>query len=311
MHQRSRIAASLLLACSLVACGGGDGGDPPGSGQVSLSITDAPIDDASSVVIQFSGVAFKREGADPETVQTLTPSPRQLDLLEYQQGRAALLLDGVTLPAGTYEWIRLIVDNQPAVRDSYITLVNGNECELRVPSGAESGLKMNRGFTLPADGSVALTIDFDLRKSIHAPPGQRGTAPDCSQAYLMRPTLRLVDDANVGAIAGTVDSTLVTAECLPNVYIYTGANIVPDDLEDAAAASDIDPLTVAAVEVENGSTAYRYHAAFLPPGDYTVAFTCSDDDPTVDDVLTFLTPQNVSVQPNLIGSVNFTPPPGA
>lgn len=310
MHQIYRIAMSLLLASALVACGGGDGGpDPEPTGRVSLGITDAPIDDATSVVIQFSGVAFKREGSAPETVQNLTPSPRQLDLLQYQQGRAALLLDGVTLPAGRYEWVRLIVDNEPNVRDSFITLTTGAECELRVPSGAESGLKLNRGFTLPADGSAALTIDFDLRKSIHAPPGQRGSTPDCTQAYLMRPTLRLVDSANVGAIAGTVDSTLVTADCLPNVYIYAGAGIVPDDLEEVGPAPDVDPLVVAPVEVENGSVAYRYHAAFLPPADYTVAFTCGDDDPTADDVLTFLTPQNVTVQANLIGQVNFTPPP--
>ena len=44
------------------------------------------------------------------------------------------------------------------------------------------------------------------------------------------------------------------------------------------------------VNIENGSTGYRYHAAFLPPGPYTVAFTCSDDDPTLDDTLTFLPP---------------------
>ena len=86
------------------------------------------------------------------------------------------------MPAGDYEWIRLIVDNEQDVRDSYVVLTSGEECELRVPSGAESGLKLNRGFTLPADGSVALTIDFDLRKSIHAPPGQQGAAAAAPRA---------------------------------------------------------------------------------------------------------------------------------
>jgi Domain of unknown function (DUF4382) len=312
MRQIFRVAVLVFLtSIMIVACGGGGGGgsDPSGTGHLTLGITDAPIDNATSVVIQFSGVAFKRMGAEPETVQGLTPSPRHLDLLQYQQGHAALLLDGVTLPAGSYEWIRLMVDNQSGVRDSYITLNDGSECELRIPSGAESGLKLNRGFTLPADGSVALTIDFDLRKSIHAPPGQKGTGAGCTQGYLMRPTLRVVDSANVGAIAGTVDSALVVAGCLPNVYIFSGANVVPDDIEDVGATPDVDPLVVAAVAVENGSTAYQYHAAFLPPGDYTVAFTCSDDDPTDDDVLTFVTPQNTTVQQNLISTVNFVPPP--
>lgn len=295
-----------LLLFALVGCGGGD--DPARNGRVDLSVTDAPIDDASSVVVQFKGVAFKREGESAEVVRDLTPSPRQLDLLEYQEGRAALLLDNVELPAGRYEWIRLIVDNEPNVRDSYIVLTNGQECELRVPSGAESGLKLNRGFELPADGSAALTIDFDLRKSIHAPPGQQGSTPDCTQAYLMRPTLRVVDDANVGAIAGTIDSELVPEDCLPKVYVFSGGDVVPDDLEEAPAAGDVDPLLVAGVTIENGSTSYGYRAAFLPPGAYTVAFTCSDDDPTEDDELMFAEPQVVTVQNNLIATADFAPP---
>jgi hypothetical protein len=295
-----------MILFALAGCSGGDGGSD--TGRMSVSVTDAPVDDASSVVVQFGGVAFKREGEAPEVVQNLSPSPRQLNLLEYQEGRAALLLDGVTLPAGRYEWVRLIVDTQQNVRDSYIVLTTGEECELRVPSGAESGLKLNRGFTLPADGSVALTIDFDLRKSIHAPPGQQGTTEECTQGYLMRPTLRIVDNANVGAIAGTIDSALVTDECLPKVYVFSGGGVTPDDLEESGGASDVDPLVVTNVDVQNGATSYTYRAAFLPPASYTVAFTCDDDDPTDDDVLTFLPPQTVAVQNNLISSANFAPP---
>jgi hypothetical protein len=301
---RAAISAAFSMML-LTACGGGDGEE---TGRLSLAVTDAPVDEASSVVVQFSGVAFKRAGADAETVQNLTPSPRQLDLLQYQGGRAALLLDGVTLTAGEYEWIRLIVDNEPGVRDSYIELIGGEECELRVPSGAESGLKLMRGFTLPADGSVALTVDFDLRKSIHAPPGQ--SSGDCAVGYLMRPTLRLVDDANVGAIAGSVDSELITEECLPKVYVFSGSGVTPDDLEEAAGA-DADALVVASVAIENGSTAHAYHAAFLPPGPYTVAFTCGDDDVAADETLVFTGAQNVTVQTNLIATADFAAAPSS
>jgi hypothetical protein len=307
MRSQMRTTATTLIILGLAACGGGDGGSA-GNGRLTLSVTDAPVEDAASVVVQFSGVAFKRAGAPAETVQNLIPAPRQLNLLEYQEGRAALLLEGVTLPAGDYEWIRLIVDNQPNVADSYMILKTGEECELRVPSGAESGLKLNRGFTLPAAGSIALTIDFDLRKSIHAPPGQRGSTPTCTQAYLLRPTLRIVDDANVGAIAGTIASALVPAECKPKVYVYTGTGIIPDDIEESVEPNDVDPLVVATVPVISGSSSYSYRAAFLPPAAYTAAFTCGDDDPTSDDVLTFLSPQTVTVQSNLISTVNFAPP---
>lgn len=300
---RAAIPTAISMMMLLSACGGSGGGGE--TGRLSLGVTDAPVDEASSVVVQFSGVAFKRAGSAPEVVQNLTPSPRQLDLLQYQGGRAAVLLDGVTLPAGDYQWIRLIVDNAPDVRDSYIVLTGGEECELRVPSGAESGLKLMRGFTLPADGSVALTVDFDLRKSIHAPPGQRSGA--CAVGYLMRPTLRLVDDANVGAIAGSVDSALIAEECLPKVYVFSGNAVTPDDLEETTGA-DADPLVVASVAVENGSTAHPYRAAFLPPGPYTVAFTCDDDDAAADETLVFTGAQSVTVQANLIATADFAAP---
>ena len=58
-------AWTTLLAsmCVLVAACGGGGGNEDGTGTLSLAVTDAPVDDAQAVVIQFSGVAFKREGA--------------------------------------------------------------------------------------------------------------------------------------------------------------------------------------------------------------------------------------------------------
>ncbi len=123
----------------------------------------------------------------------------------------------------------------------------------------------------------------------------------------MRPTLRIVDDANVGAIAGDVDSELVGEACQPKVYIFSGEGVEPDDVEEAGDESDVDPLVVADVAIENGATAYRYHAAFLPPGPYTVAFTCDEDDPAADDVLEFLSPQNVTVHANVISDVDFAP----
>lgn len=299
-------SACVLLSALLAACGGGGDGGGEDTGIVRLSVTDAPVEDATSVVVQFRAVAFKREGSAPERIESIGSSPLQIDLLQFQEGRAAVLLDGITLPAGRYQWIRLIVDYEPNVRDSYLTLTSGAECELRVPSGAESGLKLIGGFTLPADGSVALTVDFDLLKSIHAPPGQRGSGLDCTQGYLMRPTLRLVDDANVGAIAGSVDAALVTVDCLPKVYVFEGSGVAPDDIEESTPTTpDVDPLLVARVNVVNGAAQHGYRLAFVPAGAYSVAFACGDDDPTDDDALTFSPAQDTTVQSNLISTVNF------
>jgi hypothetical protein len=222
-------AVALLAACG----GGGDEGDNSQTGRLKLSITDAPVDDVQEVWVKFSAVEFKPEGGAP-ILNPLSPA-QSLDLLDLQDGRTAVLVNNAVLPAGRYEWIRLVVENVPNVRDSYV-MANGAECELIVPSGAESGLKMNRGFELTADGSVALTVDFDLRKSLHAPPGQTSMTEMCTQGYLLRPTLRLVQDSEVGAIAGTVAPALFQsiAGCVPRVYIFSdgaeaAGSTLPDD----------------------------------------------------------------------------------
>ncbi len=93
-----------------------------------------------------------------------------------------MLLDGATVPAGNYEWMRLKVNAEPNVDDSYIAFNAGERCELRVPSGAESGLKLIRGFTVGVGGVTDMTIDFNLRKSIVQPPGQRSDADHVRRA---------------------------------------------------------------------------------------------------------------------------------
>jgi hypothetical protein len=295
---------SLAALALLSGCGGGSD-----QGSVSVGITDAPVDVAQEVWVQATGIAFKPQGAAPEIVEDF--APRAINLLRYQQGDVAVLLDNVPFAAGRYEWLRLIIESEPNVRDSYV-MVNGQECELRVPSGAESGLKMNRGFSIPADGSLALTIDFDLRQSLHAPPGEEsGTDEACTQGYILRPTLRLVDDSDVGAIAGTVsfDGGVVPDGCMAKVYIFAGT-AAPDDMEESTnAATDVDPLSVVTVDIPPGASAGTYHAAFLTTGSYTAAFTCSDDT-DADETLSFVPPEGVSatVENNLISTVDFSVP---
>lgn len=298
------LLTSLAAAVLLVACGGGDGS--PGAGSVTVSLTDMPVDDADAVWVSVSGLAFKPEGSAPEVVESFTP--RQINLLEYQNGRTAVLLENTPMNPGRYQWLRLIINAQPNVRDSYI-MINGEECELNVPSGAETGLKMIRPIDVPAAGSLALTIDFDLHKSVHAPPGQMSGA--CMTGYLLRPTLRLVNDASVGAINGTVTFAAgsVPLDCKPKVYLYEGT-VTPDDMEDTAVTSpDVDPYAVASVTIPDGSTSGSYRAAFIPAGSYTAAFTC-DDDTSADEALTFVPPEGtpVTVQNNLISTVDFTVP---
>ncbi len=294
-------ASAALLTTQISACGGGGSG---GSGQLKFSVADAPVDGATAVVVKFTGIEVKpRDGAP---VQFDLAAPRQVDLLATANGTAFVLLGsattGITLDAGEYEYVRLKVVSDRATTDSYIDLQDGSRAPLFVPSGSQSGLKLNNGFVVPEGGLRALIVDFDLRRSIVKPTGQ--------EAYTLKPVLRLVDESQIGLIRGTVAASQVTAVgCTGDVntgagnavYIYSGSVTTPDDLGGTGAQ----PFVSAPVKFVNG--AYVYTVAYLPAGAYTAAFTCQamGDDPEADNATVFSSPTPVNVTAGATATVNF------
>ncbi len=290
----------FIAACLLAGCGGGGGGgtETP-MGRISLGITDAPVDGATAVVVKFTAVELKPEDGNAFTIN-LTPA-QSVDLLVLAGGGSRALLEDYSVPAGRYQSIRLLIEAQQNQPSSYIDFASGARYPLYVPSGSESGLKLIRGFTVAAGSNSNFTIDFDLRKSVIAPPGQ---APN----YLLKPVLRMVDNLQVGAIAGTVDSALITTGCSPQVYIFTGAGVVPDDL-DPATSPDVDPLVSAPVTLDTATGQYRFRAGFIEVGEYTASFTCdgASDTPEGEEVLVFTGTQNVTVNTNQTTTIAIAP----
>ncbi len=272
--------------------------DSGGTGQLSLAITDAPVDDATAVVVQFTGVDVKP--ADGSARSFTFAAPRQIDLMALTGHDSELLLDEVEVPSGRYNWVRLHVDaNEDGVADSYVDLSDGSRHELEIPSGAETGLKLHSGFTVPNGGAASFTLDFDLRKSVHEPM-------NAGDSYKLRPTLRIVDNARAGAIAGTVSALLVTGTCSPAVYVFAGGGVTPDDVDAIAP----EPVTTARPELNVATGDYDYTAGFLAEGAYTVTFTCGagDDNPATDDALLFVGTQDATVVADQTTTVDFTAP---
>jgi len=282
-------------AALLAACGGGGDGDKAKTGTLKLGITDAPVDHALEVNLQFTGVELKPVGGAPFSFD-FAPA-KNFDLLELNGTTRAMLIDGVEIPAGNYEWVRLKVNADPNVAgDSYVVLEqSGGQCEIRIPSGDETGLKLVRGFTVAVGAITDFTIDFDLRKSLVEPPGQMTTVDTCgNQAYLLKPVLRMVNNLQVGSISGTVDPNLVLAECPAanaapypgNVYLFgpiadsvDPATVVPDDYDGVENdANGNDAITSAMVDPNTGN----YTIGFVAPGKYKVAYTCDLDSVAVD-----------------------------
>ena len=254
----------------------------------SLGITDAPIDSASNVYVQFSGVEIK--GTETHTF-TFDP-PKQIDLLALQGSKTSALLENESLPAGDYQWIVLKVDTAGTL-DTYITLDDGSDNELTIPSGNETGLKLVQGFTVSASGSSDFTIDFDVRKSVIKNVN----------GYTLKPALRMVDNLEVGHIKGNVSETLLASNCTePSIYAFSGS-VTPIDISGATT----DPVTTALVSYSEADALYTYEIGFLEAGTYTLGLTCeaSIDDVATSDNIVFIDSKEVLVETNKTATQDF------
>ena len=102
------VATSALI---LTGCGGDSSSNDDGeTGKVSMSVTDAPVNSALGVYVQFSGVVLIK---DDETQEELTfDEPKQINLLDYQAGNSVELFTDFEVEAGEYSQIRLMVDTE-------------------------------------------------------------------------------------------------------------------------------------------------------------------------------------------------------
>lgn len=321
-------AASAVLACLLLvaACkSGGSGGDSgidgsSGGGRLTLAITDAPIDSALHVFVEFTAVTVK--SADGEAVRFEFDDPVSVDLLAQRDGKSVVLLDEEWVGVGDFEWVRLGL-NLDGELDTYLIATDGGVHELRVPSGTETGLKVVHAFTVVASGPTELLLDFDLRQSVvEAPSGH----------FLLKPVVRVVEagvrapgdgdedpeqppEDEPGRIDVTATGTYVAAhQCgvapgLQAVYIYEGGGVTPDDV-DTTDETDVDPLKVLVLTDDDGDGIHSGSAAFLPAGTYTASYVCDPelDDPEDGDVLTYADTIDVVVPSGSVGRYDLPLP---
>lgn len=151
----------------------------PGTGaktNLQIRMKDAPADLDSVVVdIQQVRVKFDYDSLSADSGWIDIPTNAGLyDLLSFQNGLDTAIANG-TVPTDTLKQIRFVLGT-----NNYVVDTAGVTHDLFIPSGAESGLKVNLSRVLGATWNTVV-IDFDAAASIHR-QGNNGR-------YMLRPVL--------------------------------------------------------------------------------------------------------------------------
>jgi len=97
-------------------------------------------------------------------------------------------------------------------------------------------------------------------------------------------------DITLGAIQGAVSSSLLTGTCSPGVYLYSGNVTAPEDINRSTPPTDTNQPITRQQPMASSAPPYSYQFTALPPGTYTLAFTCqaaSDNLAQADPTVTF------------------------
>jgi len=243
--------------------------------------TAAPADpDIGSVEANVLGLEFRRDDGSNVTLEFRTGE--LVDLIDLTDGEPLRLFTDEQLPAGRYSGVRLLFDED---EEENTVTVGNDEFPLLLVDGEFAAVD----FLVEDEerSQERLTLMLDLRQAL--------SLDEAKGEFTLAPRLRAVRTDDAARIEGFVTVACPVGTSLATggaVYLFSGANVVPDDLDGAGA----EPLATTRV-VDPDFTTPSYALRFLPAGDYTLALTCNGDDDAlaVDDDVVFRNVTNVQL----------------
>lgn len=258
------IAGALLF---VAGCSGGNsvGLTDGSSGQVSVLLTDAPfpfseVKRVDVFVVRIDGKVAEIDDTEADNEsdmsdwKTLVSPNASINLLDLTNGKTANLGVG-TLPAGTYQGFRLIIDTDK----SSITLNDGTKPDVKWPSAGKHGIKINLDAPVVIGPATPnLLIDFDVGRSFV----MRGNSIK-NNGLLFKPNLRATTQQSTGIVSGSVHGDNAAGP------VIAGATV--EVLKDGTALDDTNSEKI----VRSGMTdaSGNFTIAFLKPGTYVLRAT--------------------------------------
>ena len=176
------------------------------NGSIRMYLVDSPAS-MDSVIICVTQVEVHKSGSDSTSGWfVINDSSRYFDLLELTNGASAVLGD-TSLTPGRYTQIRLLIG------DSSYVIDQGAKHFLEVPSGSQSGLKLNHQFTIEEGKLYELLLDFNCDNSIVITGNGK---------YKLKPVIRVIPMVISGSISGQV----IPIEAQPTIWTVYGTDTV-------------------------------------------------------------------------------------
>lgn len=171
-----------------------------------VRLTDSP-GDYESVFIDIESVQVHvNEGDQEDGWITLNSNAGIYDLLSLTDGVETVIATD-EFPTGHVSQLRLVLGSENSV------VVDGITYSLTVPSGSESGLKLQIHADLVEGIAYSVLLDFDAAKSVH----KTG-----SDKYILKPVIKTITEAIDGAVTGTV----IPADLNVAVFALSGSDTV-------------------------------------------------------------------------------------
>ncbi len=277
---------AAIAAVSVFAACGDDTGPQDGTARLTVVLTDAPDPMFAEAVVEIGAVSLIPADGPPVT---LTDAGGTHDLLMLQDG---VMVDLATLDIdpGRYLQLRLVVLSASVTLAEGLMWSDGSTGprDLSVPSGAQSGIKINlRNADGPAgvdisSGETILVVDMDVSQNfkIQGSAGSPAGIRDVKFTPLLRATLMDV----AGSISGTVTYPSATPADETELATITAEQVT------SVLLGDMQTMMVSTVAGSDST----YTLWFVAPGMYDVSAAATIDVGGTDTEFTD-GPQSVSV----------------
>jgi hypothetical protein len=208
------------------------------NGSLKLYLVDTPSS-LDSVIISVSRVEVHKAADDSTSGwYVINSTSRSFNLLDLRNGASAVLGDSVLSP-GKYSQIRLILDNNNYIKE------NDLRHNLTIPSGIQTGIKLNHEFTIEPGNLYELVLDFNVDKSINLTGNGN---------YMMKPVIRVTPKI----ISGTVSGQVLPLDARAKVFTTVGEDTVSTYPDSSGIFKLMAlPAGLYRIDISPGNTAYK------------------------------------------------------